>query len=384
MNFFLKNNKLAVCFLAICWLVVNIYLFFTARDLNNGESATYLNLAKIYLETGELPFASNYLYSTQIFLDVIFLKLNLNLNGILFVQILFNGLSTICMYRLLLYFSKKAAVAFFGILLFLANYQYHNYNVMLYTDSLFFSFTIIFRYFLFAFEKINLKNILVLLLLLFTLSVTRPTGIFLVMSTALYVYSKFFTHVSKLKVFVYLFVSIIVFAFLLNNAIGSGGSLDFLLPYQYAITTCGVHTLTVPNKIIVPGNANSIQGLCYIMWHYPNLFFGFGLTKMKLFWGIHRSYYSLIHNIYICTIFYSLYLLCIAAIKKMYQKFKPEFFYHFSYIILFTATVFISCDEWGNRFIMALYPSFLLIAASFFNTHITIKPATTKNTNLTF
>lgn len=330
------------------------------------EAETYITIAKQLISTGHYPSGNFLFYSVQILLDAVCIKTSLSFGFIVAIQLLLNGLSVIFFYKLIHQTTGIHKVAFGFTLLFLSMFYYHLYNVYLYTESIYFSLTILFTYYLFSINSLSYKNIIPVICFTILLSITRPTGIFFFPAAFLYLTFKFFGRKAWLITIISMIVCTITFYFLVNFAIGSGGSLNFLLPYLDERIICGVPTITRPNNIQMHGNPNSIQGLWYIITNYTGLFLSLALKRFFAFFGMYRPYYSKFHNAYIISIFLSVYVLILFSIKKLLHQFLPVTFYCFIIILLFTITVTVACDEWHNRFIFGLWPLFLLMASVFF------------------
>jgi hypothetical protein len=149
---------------------------------------------------------------------------------------------------------------------------------------------------------------------------------------------------------------------LLNFALNSGGEFDFLLPYLDERIICGVPTVLGQHNIQIPVEKNSVQGLLYIITHYPSLFFSLAAKRLLTFFGVMRSYFSLGHNIFIAIYFYATYLLMIIGFPRMLRRSLEKAIFLFANIFFMVVTVMLSCDEWHNRFILAVLPFFLLLA----------------------
>jgi hypothetical protein len=107
---------------------------------------------------------------------------------------------------------------------------------------------------------------------------------------------------------------------------------------------------------------NSIQGLFYIITHHFKLFLSLAIKRMIAFFGVARSYYSLLHNLILCTYFYLLYVSILLEIRNLFNKNKAEAWFSITLISLMTVTIMLSCDEWSNRFILSVLPFILLLA----------------------
>jgi len=348
--------------LVIIWLLMQIFFYKLFGIVTNFEATKYINEAYFFLETGKFTSTNFIFYSTQILLIALCIKLKIDFLVLVLFQIIMNAISIFCFYKLVFKISNNTIISFFSTLYFLLFFYYHLFNTYLFTESLFFSFSIIYTYFLFTRKEMSVKTLVLILLFLTLLYLTRPTGIFFLPATYLFLVKKFYP---KKAIKILIFSGIFAFAglyLLLNFSLGSGGEFDFLLPYLDERIICGVPTILHAHHIIIPVEKNSIQGLFYIITHHFDLFFTLSMKRLSAFFGIHRSYYSVFHNIFASVYFYLIYLVIIAGIKSLFKKNKAELLFLVTIIAFTAATVMLSCDEWSNRFIFAILPFLLLLA----------------------
>jgi hypothetical protein len=195
---------------------------------------------------------------------------------------------------------------------------------------------------------------------------TRPTGVFFLPSTIAYLTLRFYRKKAWMILGSFFVFGILLLYFLLNFALNSGGEFDFLLPYLDERIICGVPTIQYQHKIFIPVEKNSVEGLFYIITHYPSLFFGLALKRLQAFFGVVRPYYGLAHNLFIALYFYGSYMLSMVGLRKISNSFLAHTCFFLCNIFFVMITVILSCDEWHNRFILALLPFFLLLASGAF------------------
>lgn len=361
---FFKNeiNYWQIASLAAIWLVMQILFYKQYGIVTNLEAVKYINEANHFLATGKYSSNNFLFYSTQILLIAFCIKLKISFFFIVLLQMLLNALSVFCFYKVANIISKNSLLSFAATLYFLLFYYYHVYNTFLFTESLFFSFSVIYAYYLFSMRKVSWKNGIFLSFFLILLYLTRPTGVFFIPATFIFLIIKFypkraFRIIAATSVF-----AILGLFFLINYSLGSGGEFDFLLPYLDERIICGVPTIATPHTFFIPVEKNSIQGLFYIITHYFELFFSLSIKRLFAFFGIYRSYYSTPHNIFASAYFYVIYLIILAGITSLFRKNKAEVWFLITNIALMTITVMLSCDEWSNRFIISELPFFLILA----------------------
>ena len=253
------------------------------------------------------------------------------------------------------------------LLIFIINIPYQVYNSFLFTESIFYSLTIIYSSYLLRLTKFTLHNVLILFLFLGLLSITRPTGILFFLATALYIFFRFFKHFSLLKKVVIICGSLLIFFVILNTMLQAGGSLDFMLPFKKENIICGVPT-TANAEITTFEKGNSVQGILYYIFNNGKQFCRLAELKTISFFGLVRSYFSSFHNIFLVLFFYPMYLLALAGARKMFVRKEPALVYLLAIILFYWITTLLTCDDWHNRFILTVFPFIFLIGFSAFTT----------------
>jgi hypothetical protein len=349
--------------LGVAWAIMQSILLYQFRIVTDFEATKYIEQANLLINNGSYSSNNFIFYSTEILLITACKKLQIGYWPVVAIQLLCNAISVFCFYKLTEKFTGKIRVAFWLTLLFIGMYYYHLYNVYLFTESLYFSFSIAFFYILMSIEKLSVRSLLVIAVGLSMLYFTRPVGIFFIPAAFLFLVFKFYPKKAVLIFSTAGLLLIVVFFFALNQSLNSGGELDFLLPYLDERIICGVPTISVPHKISMPVEKDSVQGLFYVITHHWRLFLALSVKRLLAFFGVLRSYYSLSHNLFIGAYFYSLYVLIFVGIRKWNKGKAPEICFILCLIFFTALTTALSCDEWHNRFILAILPFLLLLAS---------------------
>lgn len=357
------NKRIHFAILATTWTILQGLLIHKFGIVTGFEATKYIDQAQLLLTTGEYSYNSFIFYSTQILLIAACKQLQIGYWPIIVLQLICNAFSLYCFYKLINKLTGKINVAFCFSLLLVIMYYYQLYNVYLFTESLYFSFSIIFFYVLLQLRKANVQSVILVLIGLSILYLTRPMGIFFIPATFLFFVFRFFPKKAALILSTSGVLFFILFYYVLNASLNSGGEFDFQLPYVYEIIICGVPTTNAPRKIGVPVEKNSVEGLLYIIIHNHKLFLFLSVKRMFAFFGVVRSYYSPLHNIYIGAYFYSIYILILIGVRKWKRTDKPKIAFILCVIFFTTLTTALSCDEWHNRFIYAILPFLLILAA---------------------
>jgi len=347
--------------LASIWGTMQALLFYRFGLVTDFEAEKYIYEANYFLEHGTVSTPNYWLYSVQIFLIATALKLKTGLLSVAFVQLLFNAWATYSLYRFITGISNRQT-AFIITLLLIVNYPLQTFNTSLQTESLFYSLTILFSCFLLRLKTLTAGRLIRVILFLLLISFTRPTGFLLVPCSFLYLFFRFFRPFSTLVKSIITIVVTVCFLFFLNAALGSGGGLDFMLPFRDERIICGVPTLPGFIDIKTSDNPNSVFGLLYYLTHNTGQFLRLAFLRSKAFFGLTRSYYSLWHNFYLCVYFFPLYILVIVSWRRWIKKNKFLLLYCSSVIAVNWLTVILTCDDWHNRFFLSITPYIYILA----------------------
>lgn len=348
--------------LILLWILLNSFFLIHQGIYLEGESAKYIYQGHVLLNTGAPESANFWLYSVEIFLVAFCLKLHLGFFFVVFIQLLFNAVATTFFYRTLHSIFENRQTAFLGTLLLLGNYYYQQFNTFLYTESLFYSFTLILSCYLLHIRQLTIKNLLAVIGMLTIICFTRPTGLLFLPPTFLYLFLVFFQKMSTPKKIALLSVITIGFLLLLNIALGSGGELDIMLPFRDQSIICGVPTLAKPLPIKTAANGNSLYGLLYYILHNIPQFVKMGWLRTCAFFGLYRDYFSTGHNLYLLIYFNFIHLLALLSLPHWFKRNADIAIYLLSAIGLTWLTAILTCDDWHNRFYLDISPFLIILA----------------------
>ncbi|MEO6252902.1 MAG: hypothetical protein ABIO79_06340 [Ferruginibacter sp.] len=352
--------------LLLIWLIVQTCLLFTYGIKTDGEGLRVISEANKWIASGKFSSPLFNMYLTEISLVILKLKLNIGFGFIIAIHLILNLIALLVLYKFLisLYTSNKIALA--GCLLLAICFPYQSYNTFIYTESIFFSLSIIYSCYLLTIKKYTGYKILVQLILLVALCLTRPSGIFFIAATIIYLYFYLLKDLKPVtRAMLFTFLSIIALT-ILNFAIGLGGGIDILLPFKDERIICDVPTLDYEVNIKTQGNGNSLYGLGYYVTHNFSQFSRLALLKSQAFFGLTRPYYSTFHNFFLQFFFYSLYVLTLISMILFKSKTPFAYIYIISLALIYWISVVLSCDEWHNRFFLTLTPFFITSALYLF------------------
>ena len=181
-------ERYALLILVLLWSAAQAILTYGHGIVTDGEAIRKIIEAKNLANSEGLSSNSMYLYLTEISLIFISIKSGLGYWFVVAIQLVLNLVALLYFYKFLLRFNNSGLIAFVGTLLLILCFPYQQYNSFLYTESIFFSLSIIYSCFLLETKKIGFRSISFITLFLIFLCITRPSGIFFVAATIVYLF----------------------------------------------------------------------------------------------------------------------------------------------------------------------------------------------------
>lgn len=275
------------------------------------------------------------------------------------IHLLLNALALFILNNFLNKFYRSKTLSFIACILLLFCFPYQEYNTYLYTESAFFSLTILYSCFVLSRKRFDLLTLGKMAAFLAMLCITRPTGIFFAGAT--FVYLLFAAQRLSMFQRIFIFTTTgIAGLFILNFLMGIGGPIDILRPFKEGNVICEVPQSYLefgPTNVV---NGNSLGGLLIYISENPAMFFKLVWLKTKAFFGLYREHYSNGHNIFIMGFFFPLYILLATSLIIKWKMLPKEIVWYLAIIMVYWLSVAFSCDEWHNRFFLTLTP-FIII-----------------------
>ena len=366
MNFrFVDMHKKWELALIVAWAIMQCYLLYPGGMIISGEAVRVIREAHNLAGSGHFSTPVYFTYLTEISLIYLKLKLGTGFGFITAIHLLLNLFALITLYRFMFEFYSSKKIAFAGCFLLILCFPYQQYNSFLYTESIFFSLSIIYSCYLLKIKTFSFFEIIKLLLWLTLLCITRPTGIFFFGATIIYWFAGSSAHLNIVARTVIFLLFSAAGLFIVNYLMGTGVGINILLPFKEEHIICDVPT-KVFNDGTVNINDNSLQGLFGYISRHPGQVSRLAYLRSKAFFGLKRKYYSFGHNLFITGFFYSLYIFSLLALFKHRRNIPVTFIYLYAVVFIFWLAVIFSCDEWHNRFFLTLTPFFILPALYFF------------------
>jgi 4-amino-4-deoxy-L-arabinose transferase-like glycosyltransferase len=360
----------AIAALGLVFLIVHATLWYIQGVELGLEADKYISQGEILLREGRLSESKFIFYLPVILLVSAAKALGLPLYVVAIVQILFSAYAQYVFYKLMRKLSSNAT-AFLASLILLLFIPLQAWNLFLYSDSIFISFSLLFAYTIYNYRPTRLKTILPVLLVLCGLVFSRPSGILFIPATIIYILllpqdrrTRVIIAVGSITVLVLMYLSI--------NTIFSGGSdMDVIKPYVEEHVICFVPQKPEGSSLTLLNSGDPVKDLFYYVVHNPLHFLRMVSLRMLSFFNLCRPYYSSTHNLLLIAFMVPMYLFSIAGILKTWRRTKPFVLFIALFVVLYSLGIALQCDDWHSRFTMVVIPYFIYLAAAGF---MSLKP----------
>ena len=362
--FALILSRYSKLLIVLIWLVTSV-LYLKMFGLFTGlEAEKYISEAKRFLHDGTFSAPRYWFYCTTIFIIVIAFKLKIGLAGAFVIQSLLNIFAYLFFYTELKKIFKIPATAFFVVLYLLIFLPYQSWIVFLYTESVFFSSILILFSIVVRYKPTGLKNLLIIGLALILVIISRPLGILFAVSIYFFL---IYTAPKKWKsVLGYCSIVFFLLAFYIINTIFSTiPDWNITQAFEEESIICDLPgSSPTYSKLELANSGSPIYKLFFYVTHNFRHFLHFFSVKLQYFFLMARPYYSNLHNYFVLINTIAIYFFILAGffIKKL--KFnKGIFTFLITTIALYTIAIIFQCDDYHNRFILSIFPFFVILAA---------------------
>jgi len=359
-SIFLKYGKLLT---AILWLISTLLYLKLHGVVTELEAAKYIAEAHQYIDTGSFSAPRFYFYSATIFIMVFALKIKAGLFCAFIIQALLNLFAFTFFYKALTKIFQSPFTPTLIIFYLLAFSPYQSWIVFLYTESVFFSAILILLSVLILYKPNSLRNIFFIGLALFFTLISRPLGILFGVGVYLY----FFYNATKKWKIIIACSSVAMMAlgyFFINTIFSSIHDWHITQAFEEESIICDLPASQPYQKLDLSKTGSPVYQLWYYLTHNFSHFLRFAGIKIQYFFLMTRNYYSKTHNFFLLLNVIPVYLLALSGffIKKRYFN-KGVMAFLVSSILIYAATIVFQCDDYHNRFILSIYPLFVLLAA---------------------
>jgi len=358
----LSNSRAGISVLIALWVIIQIVAFVHFGVRHGVDSERYIQVAQS-ITVGNWPKGTDIFYTSYCLLIAGFQLLGLAPSWIVLLQLVLSAVSIIGIYATVKSISTNNLVPWMACLLYVMWFKFQQWNLIVYTDSLFTSMVILSVWVVITADS-RLKYAIALAMIVFTTFI-RPTGIgfllaisfFLLYDKLIQIRSKYFTRLAIL--FLFLVLGGIIINVVLKDFIHS-----FLLSYSNAEIIYPKISLGIlpPDDLIIPGDHYEplLQLLLFAIYN-PIYMIKISVMKGVLFFGHVKPYYSVFHNLLVALYLFPIYGFAISGVKQISEKRIVLFmitFVGFNFLM-----VSITSENWDGRFLLAILPWVFILAA---------------------
>ncbi len=151
-------------------------IFYLTGIISNGEALKYIGQSYHIVHDHRIEEARYVFYIIPIFLLSLLRLLHLPLSIYIFIQLFLNAISIVAFFKTAKFLFQNNFFAFIATFIFITFIPYQYWNFFIYTDSLFYSLSLLFFYAIIILDDRKRSTHFIRLLLLLLLIFTRPLG----------------------------------------------------------------------------------------------------------------------------------------------------------------------------------------------------------------
>ncbi|MEI6947049.1 hypothetical protein V9K67_07590 [Paraflavisolibacter sp. H34] len=359
-KFFLPGIRTArtqFVLVVLAWLLVQGGLLLHTGIQPVLESEKYIRAAQRLLQTGALPGVRYFFYLTTTLVIAFSLKLKGGFGLAVALQLLANLLATLAFFRALRRLQAAPFSALLTTQLLLACLPYQHWNVYLYTESLFYSASLLFFASCLRRPPLTLRVVGLQLACLAVVIASRPLGILFLPCWLLYLVLHGNGRL-RLWWLLGLGAGLLVSAAAANVILGNINDWQILKPAEYHYIICDLPTRGRHSLELLKDRSPLGQLAAYIT-AYPAEFLSLSARRLQAFFLLVRPYYSPAHNAYLALLGALFYLPLIGNLLRGSRPRPPYAWLSALLIGSFALAVCLQCDDYHNRFLLTLVPVFL-------------------------
>ena len=345
-----------------CWLLSIIGYYNWFGLFTQLEAEKYIYQANYFLRYGSMSASRYWFYSATIFIIAFATKIKIGLTGAFIIQALINLFAYLFFYKALkTIFANITSILL--ILYLLAFWPYQSWVVYLYTESVFYSSILMLLSVLILYKPDSRKHLFIIFIALFATIISRPLGILFALSTYLYL---FYAANKKWKVIIFCgsVILLVAFYFIVNTIFSSIEDWTITKPFEEENIICDLPSTIHTTILYLDKSANPIYQLLFYIWHNFDHFIHYAGIKLRYFFLMKRDYFSARHNCYLLINILPIYALGIVSLFIKSIRFRKEIMvFLISSILLYAITIVLQCDDYHNRFVLSIYPFFVILAA---------------------
>lgn len=365
MNFYSKISgplkKYPTQILLLAFLLVHAVLLVKFGVYTEMEADKYVSQGRILFETGKFSEPKFIFYLPVILLVCACEWLSLPLDTVAFVQIAVSALAQFFFYKLVKELVSKKA-AFITSLLLILFIPLQLWNLYLYSDSFFISFTLLYTWAIYKYANKGITGKLVVLFFLALLIIARPHGLLFIPPTIIYLIIVAPTRSAKLHTGLGCGVLLLGMYLIMNRIFTGGSDMDALKPFVEEHIICFVPQKPEGAVLDIRHTESPVADLLYYVVHNPLHFTKLMFLRLHSFFNLTRPFYSFSHNLLLLAFMIPVYLMALAGIYKSWKNKRPFVFFLLLVLVLYPLGATFQCDDWHSRFTMVVIPVILLFA----------------------
>ena len=363
-------HPLDAAILGVVWIGVNAGLYAHYGVKIVSDSPRYLNYAQKIADGLGWYEPHNIWYLGYVLLVLVVKSLFFTNEAVVAVQVLVHGVAAAVLYRTSyrLFASRRAALA--TAVLFLGWIEIPTWNFYILAESWYTSLICFVLYYLVSFDG-SLKRWIITTLVVVLAFITKPTGIAALIAYGVFLLSYYSVRIRKLKPVAYLIGMLIVPLLygLINQMLASFVLIENYATGEIVYGMSTVHEYAGREQLILPTgnldipsfqNAPVLRLLLFVISN-PIYFIKLSLLKLLYFLGHIRPYYSWLHNAFIVTTLYPIYLLAGKALLQKRSEISIRRFF-FVFLLMHMVAITATSVDWDGRFLMPLLPVVFLLA----------------------
>ncbi len=369
-------DKYGAYIIALCWFLSVITYYNLFGLFTRLEAEKYIYEADYFIRYGSMSASRYWFYAVTIFIIAFATKIKIGLVGAFVIQACLNLFAYLFFYKALkTIFHNITAILI--ILYLIAFLPYQSWVVFLYTESVFYSSILLLLSVLILYKPDNIRNVAIISIALLLTIISRPLGILFTISTYLYL---FYSANKKWKIILFCSSIVLVTAFyiIVNTIFSSIEDWTITKPFEEENIICDLPSTIHTTTLYLDKTAGPIYQLLYYICHNFGHFIHYAWIKLCYFFLMKRDYYSNRHNAYLLINILPMYVFAFGSLFVKNIKFREEIsVFLISSILLYTLTIVLQCDDYHNRFVLSIYPFFVILAAKTIE-HFVIKSKKTE------
>ena len=355
-------QKKQLLIISFAYFIASFALLFFHGVNSGGEAFKYLLDAKSIADGRSLNYGEfSYFFITYSLLLSFFVKYKISLFFVAMLQIMLSFLAAYNLYKLILSRSSHHNISLLIFVGYLFCYPIQKWVFYIYSEGIHTSLVVIgFCVLVNLLYKYSAKNLLYFIALAIAIITTRPVGILFLLSAYLTFMYSCYTKKQHKIVWLSLFVGIVLCIAVLNS------------PVRYFINPDSLKRMEIICMVPQEGisanysqfNRTGLIGAFNVIKNDIGFlnFTTTGFKKLGFFFGFIRPYYSLPHNLLLAInwLLYPLTFMGIFCYKQ--QQFKTIKVFSITILLITAAGIFVTCDDWSNRFIAPVFCFVIVLA----------------------